>query len=60
MVADKKWNRVRVASPIEPPSPDQIATDSSMTLAAAKPATAMQRSSSRASRSSSAAAFTTS
>ena len=36
MTADSQWNRVRVASPIEPSWPDHMATDSSMTLAAAK------------------------
>jgi hypothetical protein len=45
--AETQCSRSRVAGPIEPAWPDHTATDSSITLAAAKPATPMARSTSR-------------
>jgi hypothetical protein len=45
--AEAQCSRSRVAGPIEPACPDQTETESSITLAAANPATAIARSNSR-------------
>ena len=43
MTADSQWNKPRVAGPISAAKPAHTATDSSITLAAAKPAMAIAR-----------------
>ena len=48
--AEIQWKRLRVAGPISENAPAQTATESSMTLPAAKPATAMASNNRRSSR----------